>query len=200
MKEIIFVTTNKGKIASAQKELTNIKVLPIEAELNEPRSDDIKEIAKQKVLQAYSIVKRPCIALDSGFFILALNGFPRAYVNHMLDTIGIEGVLKLLRDEENRECEFRSCLAYYDGEEMRFFESKSPGVISQGIRGSENENRWSDLWYLFIPQHFHKTLAEFDETDFMEYNRVKEDSGMKKFGEWYHRESLLSSEKPLQLY
>ncbi|WP_267868102.1 hypothetical protein [Rossellomorea vietnamensis] len=26
MKEIIFVTTNKGKIASAQKELTNIKV------------------------------------------------------------------------------------------------------------------------------------------------------------------------------
>jgi XTP/dITP diphosphohydrolase len=200
MKEIIFVTTNKGKIASAQKELTNIKVLPIEAELNEPRSDDIKEIAKQKVLQAYSIVKRPCIALDSGFFISALNGFPREYVNHMLDTIGIEGVLKLLRDEENRECEFRSCLAYYDGEEMRFFESKSPGVISQEIRGSENENRWSDLWYLFIPQHFHKTLAEFDETDFMEYNRVKEDSGMKKFGEWYHRESLLSSEKPLQLY
>jgi XTP/dITP diphosphohydrolase len=185
MKEIIFVTTNKGKVASAQKELTNIKVLPIEAELNEPRSDDIKEIAKQKVLQAYSIVKQPCIALDSGFFIKSLNGFPRAYVNHMLDTIGIEGVLKLLRDEENRECEFRSCLAYYDGEEMRFFESKSPGVIAEKIKGSENESKWSDLWYLFIPKHFQKTLAEFNEQDFMEYNRVKEASGMKKFGEWY---------------
>lgn len=192
MKEIIFVTTNNGKVASAQKELTNIKVLPIEAELNEPRSDDIKEIAKQKVLQAYSIVNRPCIALDSGFFIEALNGFPRAYVNHMLDTIGIEGILKLLRDEENRECEFRSCLAYYDGEEMRFFESKSSGVISQEIRGSENESRWSDLWYLFIPQKFNKTLAEFDESDFKEYNRVKEDSGMKKFGEWYIRQGSVS--------
>jgi XTP/dITP diphosphohydrolase len=110
----------------------------------------------------------------------------------MLDTIGIEGILKLLRDEENRECEFRSCLAYYDGEDMRFFESKSPGVISQEIRGSKNENRWSDLWYLFIPQHFHKTLAEFDEKDFMEYYRVKEDSGMKKFGKWYHRKALVS--------
>lgn len=192
MKEIIFVTTNNGKVASAQKELTNIKVLPIEAELNEPRSDDIKEIAKQKVLQAYSIVNRPCIALDSGFFIEALNGFPRAYVNHMLDTIGIEGILKLLRDEENRECEFRSCLAYYDGEEMRFFESKSSGVISQEIRGSEYESRWSDLWYLFIPQKFNKTLAEFDESDFKEYNRVKEDSGMKKFGEWYIRQGSVS--------
>jgi XTP/dITP diphosphohydrolase len=88
MKEIIFVTTNKGKIASAQKDLNNIKVLPIEADLVEPRSDDLKEIAKHKVLQAYEIVKQPCIALDSGFFISELNGFPKAYVNHMLDTIG----------------------------------------------------------------------------------------------------------------
>ncbi|MDX8344615.1 non-canonical purine NTP pyrophosphatase [Rossellomorea sp. YZS02] len=184
-KEIIFVTTNKGKIASAQKELENIKVLPIEAELIEPRSDDIREIAKQKVMQAYSIVKQPCIALDSGFFIPALNGFPRAYVNHMLDTIGIEGILKLMDGVENRACEFRSCLAYYDGEEMRLFESKSPGVIAEKIRGSDNENSWSDLWYIFIPRHFRKTMAEFDEEDFLEYTRVKEKSGMKKFGEWY---------------
>ena len=49
MKEIIFVTTNKGKVASAQKELTNIKVLPIEAELSEPRSDDIKESGRAHV-------------------------------------------------------------------------------------------------------------------------------------------------------
>ncbi|MBN8193288.1 hypothetical protein JI667_14145 [Bacillus sp. NTK074B] len=185
MKEIIFVTTNKGKIASAQKELTNINVLPIEAELSEPRSDDIKEIAKQKVLQAYSIVKQPCIALDSGFFIEALNGFPRAYVNHMLDTIGIEGILKLMSGVENRACEFKSCLAYYDGEELRFFESKSPGSIAEKRRGSDNENSWSDLWYIFIPRHFHKTMAEFDKEAFLVYNRVKEASGMKKFGEWY---------------
>jgi XTP/dITP diphosphohydrolase len=148
MKEIVFVTTNKGKIASAQKDLKNIKVLPIEADLSEPRSDDIKEIAKQKVIQAYTIVKRPCIALDSGFFISELNGFPRAYVNHMLDTIGIKGVLKLLSNEENRYSEFRSCLAYYDGEVMKFFESKSPGAISNEIRGIENEKKWSDLWYI----------------------------------------------------
>ncbi|MGM0852494.1 MAG: non-canonical purine NTP pyrophosphatase [Bacillota bacterium] len=103
----------------------------------------------------------------------------------MLNTIGIEGILKLLGSEENRECEFRSCLAYYGGEEMRFFESKFPGIIAEKIRGSENESKWSDLWYLFIPQHFHKTLAEFNEQDFIKYNRVKEDSGIKKFGEWF---------------
>jgi len=42
MKEIVFVTSNSGKIASAQKSLNDIKVIPYNAELIEPRSDDIE--------------------------------------------------------------------------------------------------------------------------------------------------------------
>ncbi len=185
MKEIIFVTTNRGKIASAQRELKNIVVLAYNAELIEPRSEDIKEIAKQKVLQAYKIVEKPCISLDSGFFINELNGFPKAYVNHMLETIGIKGLLKLMDGVDNRYCEFRSCLAYYDGVDMKFFESKSPGIISKSMQGKENENKWSDLWYIFKPENFNKTLAEFTEEDFIVYDNLKEDSCIKKFGNWY---------------
>lgn len=185
MKEVIFVTSNKGKISSAQRDLKNIKVLPYNTELIEPRSDDLKEIAKQKVLQAYKIVKKPCIALDSGFFIEELNGFPRTYVNHMLGTIGIEGILKLMDSIENRYCEFKSCLAYYDGIDIKFFESKSPGTISESIRGKENENKWSDLWYIFKPESFNKTLAEFSQEDFFVYDNLKEDTCIKKFEDWY---------------
>lgn len=185
MKEIIFVTSNKGKIASAQKELKNIKVLPYDAELIEPRGDDIRKIAKEKVSQAYKIVKKPCIALDAGFFIKELNGFPKAYVNHTLETIGIKGILKLMENVEDRYCEFRSCLAYYDGENMKFFESKTPGSISKSVRGQDKENKWSDLWYIFEPNKFNKTLAEFTEEDFEIYNTLEEDSCIKKFGIWY---------------
>ncbi|GAA0115215.1 non-canonical purine NTP pyrophosphatase [Clostridium senegalense] len=186
MKEIIFVTTNKGKIASAQRELKNIKVLPYNAELIEPRGDDIKEIAKQKVLQAYKIVKKPCIALDSGFFVEALNGFPKAYVNHMLETIGIEGLLKLMDKVENRTCTFKSCLAYYDGENMEFFESNDYGTLAHSIRENENNEKWSNLWYIFKPKGFLKTLAEFNEEDFLRYdNNSKDDTCIKKFGNWY---------------
>ena len=63
--------------------------------MDEPRSDDIKEIATAKVKQAYDLVKRPCIALDTDFRIDELNGFPRAFVNFSLDTIGIDGILSL---------------------------------------------------------------------------------------------------------
>lgn len=187
MKEIIFVTTNQGKVASAQEYLTTTKLIPYEAELIEPRSDDIREIAKEKVIQAYNIVNEPCIALDAGFFIKELNGFPRAYVNHALDTIGIEGILKLMEDKADKECEFRSCLAYYDGIHMEFFESKSSGTLSSSIRGKHSHKKWSDLWYIFIPQCFDKTLAEFSEDDFAKHQTLKEDSAIKKFAQWYEK-------------
>ena len=43
--EIIFVTHNTGKIKSAEKYFKNLKFTTFNYELDEPRSDDIKEIA-----------------------------------------------------------------------------------------------------------------------------------------------------------
>ena len=43
-----------------------------------PRSDDIKEIATAKVKEAFEIVKRPCIALDTDFRIDELNGISKS--------------------------------------------------------------------------------------------------------------------------
>ena len=114
-KEIIFVTHNTGKIKSAEKYFKNLKFNTFNYELDEPRSDDIKEIATAKVKQAYEIVKRPCIALDTDFRIDELNGFPRAFVNFSLETVGIQGILKLMEDKSNRKCAFNEYLAYHDG-------------------------------------------------------------------------------------
>lgn len=124
--EIIFVTHNKGKAKSAEKHFKNLKISTFEYELDEPRSDDIKVIATAKVKQAYEIVKRPCMAMDTDFRIDELNGFPRAFVNFSLETLGIEGILKLMEDRENRKCAFNECLAYYDGNEIHYFYGKHP--------------------------------------------------------------------------
>ena len=124
--EIVFVTHNTGKIKSAEKYFKSLKFITFNYELDEPRSDDIKEIATSKVKQAYEIVKRPCIALDTDFKINELNGFPRAFVNFALDTIGIEGILKLMEGKKNRECAFSECLAYHDGKKIHYFYGKHP--------------------------------------------------------------------------
>jgi len=183
--EIVFVTSNKGKIAYATSLIENTKVIPFEADLIEPRSDDIKVIAKEKVRQAYNITSKPCIAMDIGFFIEELKGFPRAYVNPTLETIGIEGILKLMDGVENRNCEFRECLAYYDGKEYEFFESVGKGKLSTEIRGRDQENKLSDLWYIVMPEEGTKTLAEFDESDFQKLKELQTDSSLSLFGKWY---------------
>ena len=104
MEEVIFVTHNKGKIASAKKQLEEVNFKIYEYELEEPRSDDIQYISKYKVMEAYKIVQKPCLSLDCGFWIDALQGFPKAFVNFSLETIGIEGILKLMEGKENRAC------------------------------------------------------------------------------------------------
>lgn len=185
-KEIVFVTTNLGKIASAQEALKGIKVIPLNAELIEPRSDDIRIIAEEKVKQAYILTGKPCIALDAGFYINEWNGFPRAYVNPALETLGLKGILKLMEGIENRDCEFRQCLAYNDGEKVRLFESSARGKLSEKIEGQDNKTKWSELSYIFRPLDFKRTLAQFDEKDTVKYNSISEPSSIKKFGDWYN--------------
>ena len=102
MKKITFVTRNTGKIATAQQYLddVNVELEPYDYEFVEPQENEIQEITKSKVLQAYELVKQPCIALDAGFYIDELNGFPKAFTNFALETIGIEGFMKLMQGVE----------------------------------------------------------------------------------------------------
>lgn len=188
MDKITFVTGNKGKVATAQQyfEQLEIELETYSYELIEPRSDDITEIAKSKVLQAYKLVSQPCIAQDSGFYIDELNGFPKAFVNFALDTIGVNGILKLMKDVENRTCTFRECLAYYDGNTIKYFYCNHEGRLSTEMLGKENPEKWSDLWYVFIPSYSidGRTLAQYTIEETHE-RRKNIDSSIKQFANWY---------------
>ena len=190
MEEVIFVTHNKGKIASAKKQLKNVNFKIFEYELEEPRSDDIKYISKYKVEEAYKIVKKPCISLDCGFWINELNGFPRAFVNFSLETIGINGILKLMEGKKNRKCRFTECLSYYDGQELHQFMGKHDGNLSTEILGEDTDKKWSELWYIFKPIGYDKTLAQMtdEERADREKNREKYNSvdSMREFAKWYN--------------
>lgn len=171
MKQIYFVTHNKGKVASAQdvfnKMSSNKYELKIyNQELYEPRSYDISRIAKSKTMQAYNTLKKPCFTLDTGFYIEALNGFPRTFVNFTLETIGIDGILKLMKDVENRRCYFLECLSYTeDGTNFSYANAVINGTLSNEVLGEDTNKKWSDLWYVFIPEGYQKTLAQMSEVE-----------------------------------
>ena len=183
MNKIYFATTNKGKVNSVSNALSRygIEVVHYPIELPEPRSDDLREIAREKVLFAYEKIGKPCIALDSGFYVHSLNGFPKTFVNFVLKTIGIEGILRLAKGKP-RDCEFRNCLAYLDEtlSEPVYFESRVEGLLSDSPRGEMRDYYWSKLFLVFIPKDTNKTLAEMT---FDEYQRYK-DSFATKFAGW----------------
>ena len=186
MEKIVFVTHNKGKIISAQRKLTNVDLEIFEYDLEEPRSDDIVYISKYKVLEAYNLVHKPCISLDCGFWIEALNGFPRAFVNFALETIGVKGILKLLEAKENRACKFTECLSYYDGKSLHQFMGYHQGFLAKEIKGEDSNKKWSDLWYIFIPKGYAKTLAEMSDIERENRQKIASVDAFLEFANWYN--------------
>ena len=151
--------------------------------------DLLRGIAKSKVLTAYGHLKEPCIALDAGFYIHSLNGFPGAFVNVALKTeeFGIEGILREL-EGKSRECEFINCLAYLDDSlsEPVLFESHVPGKLSEERRGEKRDYHWSELFFVFIPQGYEKTLAEMTPEEFQEFRKERLDEPFSiKFAKWF---------------
>ena len=185
MNEIVFVTHNKGKIASAKNQLEGVNFSIFEYDLEEPRSDDIRYISKYKVMEAYKLVKKPCISLDCGFFIDSLNGFPRAFVNFSLDTLGVDGILKLMSKKKNRKCCFRECLSYFDGNNVYQFMGGNEGTLSKKRLGCDSVNKWSDLWYVFKPYGYDVTLAQMTDEERKNRSNVKNVDAMREFAKWY---------------
>ena len=109
-------------------------------------------------------------------------------MNFSLDTIGIDGILKLMENKDNRNCAFNECLAYHDGNEIHYFYGNHPGTLSYKIQGLDRKEKWSDLWYIFKPKGFEKTLAEMNEEE-REKRRIVDGSysALEKFAEWYEK-------------
>ena len=63
------------------------------------------------------------------------------------------------------------------------------GNLSNEILGLNREEKWSDLWYIFKPLGFDKTLAEMDSKE--RENRRKVDGSvqaMQEFAKWYEKQ------------
>ena len=190
MEEITFVTHNKGKIAFAQTQLKDINLKIYEYDIDEPRSDDIKFISKYKVIEAYKLIKKPCISQDTGFWIDELNGFPKAFVHFCLETIGIKGILKLMEGKENRNCRFIECLSFYDGKNLYQFDGKYEGTLSEEIAGKDSDKKWSDLWFIFKPDGYDITLAQMTYDEIINKVVHNSTSSIEQFADWYRKTNI----------
>ena len=164
MKEMYFVTRNKGKVKEVTQKLKPYDYNIIQKNYGYPeiQADTLKEVAIYgvKYLQNKKI-DYPFILEDAGLFIDQLNGFPGVYSSYVYFTIGLDGILKLMKSvpEEKRTAQFQSVFAYAtpNGESKLFI-----GTCNGKIKTEKRGNKGFGYDPIFEPMGYKKTFAEMN--------------------------------------
>ena len=124
--DILFATGNAGKVREAGQWFESRGMRVIQAldgsgqplELIEPQSASLENVAHHKIDQAVAMLDgaRWVLVEDAGLFIPSLGDFPGVFSAHALDTIGCDGILRLLSGGRSRRARFEAvaCL-WMDG-------------------------------------------------------------------------------------
>lgn len=185
--DIGFITSNAAKVQLANERLNRYGIIAVQKKLKliEPQTIDVTEVAIQKAKQAKNELKTPFIVEDSGLYVDRLNGFPGAMMAPVLDSIGDEGILKLMKGENNRSALVRSVLAYCDqkSEDIKVFTGLYNGTLAMAPAGMTTRG-WR-LAKIFIPEGFSKALAEMDDSEWTRFlAEFRKDDHYEKFGSW----------------
>ena len=183
-KLVFFATNNINKFNEARKILSRyeIAVGMLRVKTMEIQSESLEEIAKTSAIHAYRQCGLPIIVEDAGLFIEALNGFPGAYASYVYKTIGNEGLLKLMKETNNRKACFQSVVAYFyeDLESPICFKGEVLGEITQTVRKGSSGFGFDPV---FKPMQSDKTFAEMSIAEKNRYShRAK---AFRKFARWY---------------
>lgn len=185
--KICFVTGNSTKVLHAQVALEEfgIKVISQKVDLIEPRAENPEEVAREKAIQAFSKLNQPLMVEDSGIFISALNGFPKTFVHLVMDTIGVNGIVKLMEGVMSRSVEFRQSLAYIEPgmDQTQIFSYVDGGyTIADEVWKSTEANGYAGFDQILIPPGENKPLCTFS-SDW----RAKRDAESNKGNIHYHQ-------------
>ncbi len=178
-----FVTENPNKFKEAKLVLAreNIPLRHLKQAKVELQRPNLKEVAKFAVKHVSSSHKGLFLVEDSGLFIEALNGFPGPFSSYTLATIGLRGLLRLMRPVKNRTAYFQSALAVGSPSvKPLIFSGTVHGKISHEIRGREG------FGYdpIFVPVNSDKTFAESGlKLKNMKSHRAK---AFRRFSTWYN--------------
>ncbi len=163
MKALYFVTSNKGKLHEAQERFSSLGITIVQKDIGYPelQATTLEEVARFGVTNVQQQLTHPFILEDAGIFIHALHGFPGVYSSYVYHTIGLQGILRLLKGvpEKKRGATFRSVFAYAAPHaQPHFFTGECQGSIAMDEQG--NEGFGYDP--IFIPQGDTRTFAQMD--------------------------------------
>jgi XTP/dITP diphosphohydrolase len=153
--EILLATSNEHK-AKAVQAMLGRPVQHLNIDLPEIQAIDVREVIERKAREAYRLVGKPVLVEDTSLSVHAWNGLPGALIRWFLETVGNEGICKMLEGYKQLEATAETCLGYFDGETFISFSGLVEGHIARHPRG-HNGFGWDPI---FVPRGWNKTFAE----------------------------------------
>ena len=177
--QINLVTSNPGKVKELKTYLgPEIKINHIKHEYRELRSDNPGEIAEESAQRLANELKKPVVVEDSGLFIKHLNDFPGTCSSYIHKRIGLKGILKLMENINDRECVYKSAIAYCKpGKKPISFLGIEKGTISKEIKGTHGFGHDP----IFIPEKSSKTYGETENCENLKKFRRKAAEKLKHY-------------------
>lgn len=93
---------------------------------------------------------------DTGLEFAAWNRLPGALIKWFLDTVGNEGILKILTGETNRKAVAKTAVGFFGGTQTRIFVGEVSGTVPETVRGTGGFG-WDPI---FVPDGHEKSFAE----------------------------------------
>jgi XTP/dITP diphosphohydrolase len=159
--DLTFVSTNEGKFREVRSILAeySIDVHWSRRVLPELQSDRLEGVVEAKLASASKRGSRVLVE-DSGLFIPSLDGFPGVYSAFVLDTIGLEGILRLLAGRDRR-ARFRTVAGLAIGPRRWTRVGECRGTIAKRPRGANG------FGYdpLFIPEGERRTFGQLEPAE-----------------------------------
>jgi len=182
-RSVLFATSNRGKLEEARTILApfGISVEQFDGKGTEIQADTNSEVAAYASRGASRAAGRAVLVEDAGLYVDSLNGFPGPYSAYAFKTIGVAGIIALLKPSPSaRAAKFVSSLAYCEpGGEPSLFE----GTVRGAIIGRPRGRKGFGFDPIFVPDGGTRTFGEMNLKEKCAVShRAK---SMKRFAKWY---------------
>jgi len=171
--QVLLVTTNQNKLIEYRKiskELgANIFFHKWNIDLGESSNVSIEEDAKRKAFGAFKKLNRCVMVESSGLAIKEMNGFPGALTKQVYNSFTSSNPISFSLSFGNKEASAVTCIAVYDGLEMKTFNESVLGMISSSPSGNKGFG-WDNL---FCPEGSKHTFGEMSIEEKNQYSMRK---------------------------
>lgn len=179
--KVTFITGNQHKVKEARGILQQFNIKLEHMDLGYPElQGELTDVARYGAKYAAKQLGTPVIVEDAGLFIKALGWFPGTYSSYVQDTLGNEGILKLMNNVQDRYAEFRSVVGFATPKtEPEIF----LGVVGGHIAHQEKGKHGFAYDPLFIPEGYDLTFGELEKEKKNEFSHRKR--SLENFAHWY---------------